>query len=161
MNIQPERKLHWNVARLAQEQGLKNVSKLSFKMEVARQGLYNIWRDEAAQVSLDILTKLARTLEADPGEWFIWNLIPCSNEASTATVHNFVLDWNIRARMEALGLTPVKLGFRAELFSGSIVPIVEGSAKAVSIEALAKLARALHRDDWPFNIGTLFVWDNL
>jgi len=141
--------LRWNIAALAQERGFTNVARLASRMHAPRQSLYGIWRAETAQISLDMLGRLARTLNAEPGDWFSW--VP--------TAEDRALIWNIQGRMQALNLTPARLGFRAELYSGSIIPIVDGIAQAVSLEALGKLARALDTPDHPFGIGDLFTWD--
>jgi DNA-binding Xre family transcriptional regulator len=53
--------------------GYPNVPQLARAMGVARQGLYAIWRDEAIQVALSTLERLALVLDADVGDWFVWN----------------------------------------------------------------------------------------
>lgn len=157
-NPQP---LHWNVARLAQAQGITNPSALARRLGVSRQGLYVIWRGEAAQVSLDMLARLACALEADPGDWFGWGLEAgdwgLDSGPQPPVPSPQPLLWRVRERAEALGVRMTALGFVTGLHGRSLSPIWHGEARAVGLETLAKLAAALSRPEQPFSVGDLFT----
>jgi hypothetical protein len=53
--------------------------------------------------------------------------------------------------METVGLNAVDLAFDAQLYSGSVIPILDSVAQAVQIETLGKLAQALDRPETPFH----------
>ncbi len=145
----PPRVLRWNVAALASSRGLDRVPALSRALDIPRQGLYSIVRDEAAQVSLDVLARLARVLDAHPGDWFTWTDGP----------HGRMLVWNVAAKAQERGLAVKALSFRAETYMGSVSPIWIGEAKAVAVATLAKIAHALDTAEQPFAVGELFAWD--
>lgn len=150
--------LHWNVAALAQARGIANASALATHMGISRQGLYAIWRGEAAQVSLDILARLAHALDADPGAWFVGREARDDGGTGDAARRASPLLWNIAAQAEGCGLKITALGFATGLHSRSLSTIWHGEAQAVGLESLAKLALALDRPERPFHIGDLFVW---
>jgi DNA-binding Xre family transcriptional regulator len=154
-----QRVFRWNVATLALTRGFKKVPRLALKMATSRQSVYPIWNGMAAQVSLEMLSRLAHTLEADPGDWFRWCDRERGVETSDVPTDPRALLWNVAAQAETRGLDMNRLGFRAELYAGSIAPIWKGEAQAVAVESLGKLAQALDMPDRPFALGDLFAWE--
>lgn len=139
--------LQWNVARLAMNKGWKNVPALTTHMGIQRQGVYGIWNNNAAQVSLEMLTRLARALRCDPGDWFSWK-----------DVEERALVWQVAVEAEKRGLTMSTLSFKAELHMRSLRPIWQGEAQAVAIDTLARIAHVLNTIQ-PFAIEDLFTWN--
>jgi DNA-binding Xre family transcriptional regulator/Holliday junction resolvase-like predicted endonuclease len=157
------RSLKWNIAALAQLQGISNAPQLAFKVEMNRQGLYGIWNGTAAQVSLEILGRLAWALRASPGDWFVWELSDASQEIGTISQSSNSrprLLWAIARKAEERGLDALHLSFRTEVHLASIKPIWQGIAQAVMVATLAKIALALDTPRLPFDIGELFTWED-
>lgn len=73
-HFEPGRALRWNIAALAQAQGIANPSQLATRLGISRQGLYALWSGTADQVSLEILSRLAHILGANQGDWFRWGM---------------------------------------------------------------------------------------
>jgi DNA-binding Xre family transcriptional regulator len=147
--------LQWNVAALAQLQGIPNASALGLHVGIHRQGLYGIWKGTARQVSLDILERLVVGLQADPGEWFAWE----GNQQNQLITPR--LRWNVAAVAEARGLDVNHLCFRAQLYMSSLGPIWRGTAQAVSPATLRSIAGACDQIGPPFDVGTLFGWEDV
>jgi DNA-binding Xre family transcriptional regulator len=144
----PPGMLTWDITSQADRRGIASVPQLAAQLGIGRQGLYGLWRGEAAQISLEMLGRLAHALDAHPGDWFSWQ------EQSTGRV----LVWNVRSQSEARKIDRVALGFKAALHQNSIVPIWEGTAQAVQLSSLARIARALDTPEQPFNVGELLRW---
>ncbi len=137
----PTPTLHWNVQSLAVSQGLTTIAALSRATSINRQSLHPIWHNQAANIAVDTLTRLARSLDADPGGWFRWK--------------DGRLVWNIAAVAERQGLTKAELGFQAGLYPRSVDMYWNNIAKFVFLETLAKLAEVLMLE-----LGELFCWSS-
>jgi DNA-binding Xre family transcriptional regulator len=137
--------LVWAVQERAIAQGLSSVRALSFKARVPRQSIYPLWQGKSKSASLDMLERLAKALNARPGQWFGWE----GAEDARSMV------WNIRNIAEARSITQAELVWLTGILPNSLAPIWRGEAKAVFVTTLTRLAHALDLD-----IGDLFAWSN-
>ena len=112
---------------------------LSFAAHISRQSLYPIWNGTAKSISIEMLERLCVTLGADPGGLFRW--------------HRDELFWNVQHLAETRNMALRDLVWSAEILPHSLTPIWQGLQQFVSLETLAKLARALDLDT-----GDLFAW---
>jgi DNA-binding Xre family transcriptional regulator len=90
-------------------------------------------------VSLDMLGILAKTLDANLGEWFRWD--------------GEILRWRIQEATEAKGFTLSDLSWAAAILPQGLGSMWHDTQKFVFVETLARLARALDLD-----VGDLFTW---
>jgi DNA-binding Xre family transcriptional regulator len=128
--------LRWNVATLARAKGFKNVPALAWRMGVQRQGIYAFWNGTARQVSLDILERLSHVLEAEIGDWFVWARPRAVSQELRAEKHPAALSsqhpalaWNVRSRMEALGLDPTRLASVPSCIASQLCQSLRGSRR--------------------------------
>jgi DNA-binding Xre family transcriptional regulator len=143
MTIHRSVKLHWNIQACAQACGIESVAKLSWATQINRQSLYPVWEDRAKSVSLTLLGKLAKTLNGNVGGWFRW-------EGTGAEER---LAWRINEATVNAGVDPTSLSWNARIYPASLNPILDGSAQAVFLVTLDRLAQALQLDT-----GDLFTW---
>ncbi len=147
--------LYWNVAALAQARGIKSVPALSQLVGAHRQSLYKVIHNTAENVSVVMLSRLARGLgptpdqRANPGEWFAWD--------------GDQLRWDIaRLSAERLGITTMsKFSLVAGVYPRMIAKYWENAedpSKFVFVETLAKLAQAFLKNGKSFDVGDLFSW---
>ena len=100
--------LRWAVKERALVCGFASVRELSFATRVPRQSLHPIWMGVSKNVSLDMLGILAKTLDANLGDWFHWDgeilrwRIPEATEAKGFTLSD--LAGRLRSCRKALGL---------------------------------------------------------
>lgn len=137
--------LVWAVQERAIAQGLHSVRELSLAARIQRQTIYPLWQKKSKSASLDVLERLAKALDAQPGEWFRWE----GAEDARSMV------WNIRNVAEARSISQSELVWLAGILPNGLSPIWRGEAKAVFVTTLTRLAQALDLD-----IGDLFAWSN-
>jgi DNA-binding Xre family transcriptional regulator len=92
-----------------------------------------------------MLERLAKALNAQPGQWFGWE----GAEDARSMV------WNVRNMAEARSITQAELVWLTGILPNSLAPIWRGEAKAVFVTTLTRLAQALDLD-----IGDLFTWSD-
>jgi DNA-binding Xre family transcriptional regulator len=131
--------LRWVVKERALVCGFASVRELSFAARVPRQSLHPIWMGVSKNVSLDMLGILAKTLDANLGEWFRWD--------------GEILRWRIQEATEAKGFTLSDLSWAAAILPQGLGSMWHDTQKFVFVETLARLARALDLD-----VGDLFTW---
>lgn len=131
--------LRWAIKQRALERGFASVRELSFAARAPRQSLHPLWTGISKNVSLDMLGRLAKTLDANPGGWFRWD--------------GEILRWRIREAAEVKGLTQNALVWAAEILPHGLVSMWHDTQKFVFVGTLARLAWALD-----LNIGELFAW---
>lgn len=150
----PERQLVMRVQDRARALGLTTASAMATHVGGPRQSHYNIWSGWVQTLKVTAYGRLCRGLSApgtllDSGDWFTWT-------ADAEGVPQLI--WNVRARAEALGLQRMAFGFRSQLDARSRDQIWDGTARAVFMDTLARIALALDTPEQPFDIGDLMAW---